>query len=197
MLKLFYKLPNGKTFAHVSRSGTSTLALHALEQFYPDRHAMYLEQRAVSNVSPQSFLDEHWANRLPPECLCMVRDPKDRLKSMMARNPHYTEVQISAVLSMSAREAVLNRADSRQLSILKVLHLAPITSIAENDSTLVVWPNIEKACQLLGMEYNDTITVNQLSPEALIRFEGINLFTQWETHLTDATQLWEALNVNL
>ena len=193
MLKLFYKLPNGKTFAHISRSATSTLALHALQQFYPERLAVYLEQSKVSNISPQSFLEEHWANRLPPECLCMVRKPEDRLQSMLARNSHFTEIDVSAVLNMSAKEAIITRPISKQLTILKVLHLAPITNIAENDSTFVLWPDIKEACGLLGLEYDNTIKVNQLTEKAKIRFEGINLFTEWKTLLNDSTQLWETL----
>lgn len=191
MLKLFYTLPNGKSFAHVSRSGTSTIAAHALKQFYPDRFASFLK---TSSPSPQSFLDESWGNRLPAGCVCMVREPEDRLRSMIARNGINSDT-VSAVLDMTSRVAVIPRRMSRELDILGIIHLAPICNIAENDSKFVLWPNIEEACAELGLEYDPDIKYNQLKADALVRYEGINLFDVWKERLLDSTILHAKLSI--
>lgn len=195
MLKISYLLPNGKSFAHVSRSGTSTIAAHALRQFYPEQYAEFLSDQKEGNAgSPQSYLPESWSNRLPSDCVCMVREPEDRLKSMIARNPHYTEDDVTSVLNISNRVGTLNRNQSKQMGILKFLHLAPICNIAENDSKLILWPNIEEACKELGLEYDPAFKFNALKSEAVVRYEGINLFDDWKQKLTDSTLLWKALN---
>lgn len=189
MLKLFYTLPNGKSFAHVSRSGTSTIAAHALKQFYPDKYAEFLN---TSGPSPQSYLPESWASRLPPDCVCMVREPEDRLKSMIARNDYSADV-VTAVLAMTQREAIIRRELSKQLGILLIVHLTPLANLADNDSKFILWPNIEEACNELGLEYDPDIKYNQLKPDALVRYEGLNLYSEWKKKLRNSTQLWEAL----
>lgn len=190
MLKLFYTLPNGKSFAHVSRSGTSTIAAHVLKQFYPEKYAEFL---ASKSPSPQSFLDENWTNILPPDCICMVREPEDRLKSMVARNDYPEEI-VTAILGMTTRMGITSRQLSKDISILRVVHLAPLCAIAENDSKFILWPNIKEACDELGLEYDPEIKYNELKSEALVRYEGINLFDSWKDRLRDSTILWKSLS---
>ena len=184
MLKMFYHLPNGKSFAHVSRSCTSTLCAHALKHFYPEK---YDEFRSQDGQPPQRWLDESWANRLPPHCLVMVRNPVDRLDSVITRNG-YSAGQVAAVLEACHRFAVMPREMSRSISLIEFHHIAPLAWIADNDSQFCVFPNVEEACEMLDMPYDDTIHENKLPRERESATKR-----EWMPLLQDSVGIWEAL----
>jgi len=183
---MFYQLPNGKSFAHVSRSCTSTLCAHALKQFYPDAY----EKFRNSCQSPQRWLNETWANRLPPHCLVMARNPIDRLNSVITRNS-YSEEKVQAVLESCHRFAVIPRNLSGNLSLVTFHHIAPLAWIADNDSQFCLWPDVEKACAILGLEFDPSIYENKLPVEM-----QNNLKIEWMPLLYDSIGIWEALAIS-
>jgi hypothetical protein len=187
MLKMYYNLPNDKSFAHVSRSCTSTLAAHALKNFWPEKYDQY-KQQINSGNSPQSFMNETWANRLSPHCLVMVRNPIDRLNSLISRNSYPEEI-IEAVLSACDRCMVTTREVSKTIDIVKFHHISPVCWIADNDSTFCLFPDVKKACELLDMQYYPEIHENSLQYERVN-----NIKEKWKTYLNDSMGLWESLS---
>lgn len=184
MLKMYYNLPNGKSFAHVSRSCTSTLAAHALRNFWPEKYAEFL----TNNNSPQVLLNETWANRLAPHCLVMVRNPIDRLNSLISRNA-YSEQIIETVLSACDRCMITTREISKTIDIVKFHHIAPVCWIADNDSRFCLFPDVERACHLLDMKYYPDIHENALKTEC-----ANHITERWILYLNDSIGLWEALS---
>ena len=183
MPKLYYNLPNGKSFAHVSRSCTSTLAAHALKDFYPELHDQW---KTENSHAPQWYLPETWANRLPNECLVMARNPVERLESLIGRNG-YTDDVVQFCLELARRSAVTNRETSKYLSILRIHHIMPLDYIAENDSHFIKFPNVEEACIYLGLNYDPSIKINEQ------KHEVVPLPTKHKDMLKDAMGIWEAL----
>lgn len=190
MLKLYYKLPNGNHFAHISRSGTSTLAAHVLKNFYPEKYQEFLKQKEIKYQAPQQFLEEYWSNRLPPNCVCMLRDPVIRLKSMLHKRPRMAEYVdfvggINNVIGKTTRNV------SRKLDIVTIIHLAQFTSIADNDSNIILFPNIEKACKELDMEYHEDIFENVSNDNY-----NNDISKRWVKYLEESIGLYNAFDIN-
>ena len=106
-------------------------------------------------------MPEIWANRLAPHCLVMVRDPIERLTSLISRNGYHYDI-VEAVLSACHRRAEIPRDISRELTILTFHHIAPLSWIADNDSQFCLFPDVQKACEILEMEYYPEIQQNIL-----------------------------------
>ena len=156
MLKIYYQLPNGKSFAHVSRSCTSTLCALALKTFYKDR---FIEWQSIAN-RPQENLDEHWTRKLPSECLVMVRDPLERLASYQSNRNHDWDC-IYQIIKAQKRGGVINRSCSEEMSMRRYHHIAPFTTIAEHDSHFILFPEVKKACEYLELEYDQNTWVSK------------------------------------
>lgn len=189
MLKMYYNLPNDKSFAHVSRSCTSTLAAHALKNFWPEKYERFISQKDEGN-SPQRFMSETWSNRLPPHCLVMVRNPIDRLNSLISRNL-YSEHIVEAVLSACDRKMVTTREVSKTIDIVKFHHISPVSWIADNDSAFCLFPDVKKACELLEMQYYPEIHENSLQIK-----QDNYIKEHWKSYLNDSFGLWSALTNN-
>lgn len=183
MPKLYYNLPNGNSFAHVSRSGTSTLAAHALKDFFPDDHDRWKNE---NNHAPQWYLQETWANRLPKGCLVMARNPIERLQSLIARN-NYDLNTVDFCLRLAKRYGKTSRPTSKRLSIVTLHHLMPLDFIAENDSHFIKFPEIKEACSYLGLNYDDSLHINK--QRGKVTDLPVNLIE----NLKDSTGIWEAL----
>jgi len=190
MLKLYYKLPNGNHFAHISRSGTSTLAAHVLKNFYPEKYQQFLKQKEIKYQAPQQLLEEYWSNRLPSNCVCMLRDPVIRLKSMLHKRPRMAEY-VDFVGCINNVVAKTSRNTRRKLDILTIIHLAQFTSIADNDSNIILFPNIEQACKELDMEYHEDICEN-VSNDSY----NNDIPKRWVKYLEESIGLYKAFNIN-
>ena len=190
MLKLYYKLPNGNHFAHISRSGTSTLAAHALKNFYPEKYQEFLKQKEIKYQAPQQLLEEYWSNRLPPDCVCMLRDPVVRLKSMLHKRSRMKEY-VDFVGGINTVVAKTTRNTSRKLDIVTIIHLAQFTSIADNDSNIILFPNIEQACKELGMEYYQDICENTSDDNY-----DMDVPKRWLKYLEESIGLYNAFIIN-
>lgn len=188
MLKMYYNLPNGKSFAHVSRSCTSTLCAHALKNFWPEKYEEFIKQTEYKH-SPQRWMIENWSNRLVPHCLVMVRNPIERLNSLICRN-HYDHKIVDAVLSACDRKAQMDRNISKNISLIRFHHIAPISWIADNDSVFCLFPNVKKACEILEMQYYPEIHENILKNERQNHVDD-----HWETLLKDSIGIYEALSL--
>ena len=190
MLKLYYKLPNGNHFAHISRSGTSTLAAHVLKNFYPEKYQEFLKQKEIKYQAPQQLLEEYWSNRLPPDCVCMLRDPVVRLKSMLHKRSRMKEY-VDFVGGINTVVAKTTRNTSRKLDIVTIIHLAQFTSIADNDSNIILFPNIEQACKELGMEYYQDICENTSDDNY-----DMDVPKRWLKYLEESIGLYNAFIIN-
>ena len=180
---MYYNLPNGKSFAHMSRSCTSTLAAHVLKDYYPELH----KQWKVENChAPQWYLQETWTSRLPTNCLVMARNPVERLESLLARN-NYSEEIVEFCLDLAWRHGKTNRRVSKMVSMCRMHHIMPLDSIAENDSHFIKFPDVEQACEYLGLNYDSTIKVNTQ------RGTVTPLPQKYIKRLQDAIGIWEAL----
>jgi hypothetical protein len=192
MIKLFYRLPNGKCFAHVSRSGTTTLAAHALKEFYPTKNREWRREKLLNGQrAPQAYLTENWASKLPKGCLVMVRNPIDRLQSMIARNSYPNEL-VEFAIGASTGEATTDRDTSRRYSILKHQHLAPLHCIAEEDSHFVRFPDFKDACNYLGMNYEPEVHLNAQRGTV----KELEYSHQDKLRNSMSMTIWESLNNN-
>lgn len=187
MLKMYYQLPSGHSFAHVSRSCTTTLCAIALKNFWPERFDEW-QQEGSRHRPPQLWMTETWANRLPPHCVVMVRNPVDRLNSLLSRNT-YDHDAVQSVLEACYKNANISRAISSSMSLLTFHHLATLDWIADNDSQFCLFPEVEQACKMLGMEYEPSIHENKLNSE---RRDFVT--DDWRRLLGDAMGIWEALS---
>lgn len=187
MLKMYYNLPNGKSFAHVSRSCTSTLCAHALKNFWPEKYDEFKNQTGYIH-SPQRWMQETWANRLAPHCLVMVRNPIDRLNSLICRN-NYSNELVESVLSACHRFTTIPRDLAKQINLVNFHHIAPVCWIADNDSQFCLFPDVKKACELLDMQYYPEIHENILKTEHKIMTKD-----HWVKFLNDSVGLWQFLN---
>ena len=161
MVKLFYELPNGKCFAHVSRSGTTTISHQVLKQFYPEVYKEYKTQIGLSKPAvPQGYLTERWGEELPKGCLVMVRNPIERLQSMIAKT-QWSEEVIDFGLGTSTGATSAERELSKQYTILKHHHISPLHCIANDNCHFVKFPEIEKACEYLEVPYEESLHLNK------------------------------------
>jgi len=184
MLKIFYKLPNGESFAHVSRSCTSTLCALSLATFWPDQYRQWQEYGGP----PQQYLEEHYADRLPSGCVCMIRNPLKRLVSYVnARGHDWDEVR--QILNAMRFGGVISRNVGEAYSLRRFHHLLPITLIAEPDTQFIKFAGVEKACEVLGLTYDPTVHVAASGED----YCGCDTPDDLKVLLTDDIQLWRSL----
>lgn len=183
MLKIYYRLPNGKNFAHVSHSGTTMLAAHALKWYYPDRYKRWLDE---DSHDPCWYLDEYWANRLPRDCLVMVRDPIERFQNIFTSGDCDEDV-VRFSLECARKSSITTRSKTDNISITTLYNLMPIDFIAENDSYFIKFPKIQQACEYLDLRYDPSIPLDT-------RSEHDTVLPEWVVEkLQDSIGIWEAL----
>jgi len=159
MLKIYYQLPNGKSFAHVSRSCTSTLCAIALQTFYKNKFKEWKNKPS----RPQEYLEERWTRKLPSNCLVMVRDPVERLASYYSVKKQNWDC-VYQIIKAQKTGGVIKREFSENISMRRYHHLAPLTLIADHDSHFILFPEVQKACDYLELEYNQQIHVSEQDP---------------------------------
>lgn len=101
MFKIVYDLPNGKTFVFVSRSGSSSLGLMALRQFYPEKLAEYEnDPNNINTGTSHRMLGGRLVDELPNNCAVMVRNPIERFGSLLNRTGYDFESALELVYWM-------------------------------------------------------------------------------------------------
>ena len=185
--KIYYQLPNGRSYAFVSRSGTSTLGLMCLRKFHPDR----LTQEFVDGKAHRA-LDYAVAGRLPAGCGVMVRHPVERFQSLLWRVPMSVEQALSLAhwhYGAGPQPANTDRHWLEYTYGVTAYHYAPVSFFAQGDSQLFRFPDLRGMADYLGCDVplahiNKTENPVTLTPEQEARVR--------EIYAADIA-LWESL----
>ena len=101
MFKIVYDLPNDKSFAFVSRSGSSSMGLMALKQFYPEKIAEYeSDPNNINTGLSHRLLGGRLVSKLPDGCAVMLRNPIERFGSLLNRTGYDIESALELVFWM-------------------------------------------------------------------------------------------------
>jgi hypothetical protein len=146
--KIYYQLPNGRSYAFVARSGTSTLGLMCLRQFHPDR----MTQDFVDGKAHRA-LDSVVSGRLPAGCGVMVRHPLERFQSLLWRVPLPVEQALSLAhwhYGAGPQPANTDRHWLEYTYGVTAYHYAPVSFFAQPDSQLFRFPDLRGMADYLG-----------------------------------------------
>jgi hypothetical protein len=149
--KIWYNLPNGKSFNFTSRSGTSSIGLMALKQFHPDR----IPDHPIIDGQAHRLNDYTLGTNLPPGCAIMVRDPVERFRSLLGKM-NVTVEQAFCWLYWFHNLGNEPSFTDRMLLEYSVgttwHHFTPVSMFVQPDSKLFKFPNITGMATYLGIE---------------------------------------------
>jgi hypothetical protein len=148
--KIWYTLPNGKSFNFTSRSCTSSLGLMALKQFHPDR----VPDHPIVDGAGHRLLDYTLDTTLPAGCAVMVRHPVDRFRSVVTRMGISVEKALVLLYwfhGLGPKPATTDRHDLEYTHGTTWHHLTPVTQFIQPDSQLFVFPDIAGMAAYLGI----------------------------------------------
>ena len=148
--KIWYTLPNGKTFNFTSRSGTSSIGLMALKQFHPDR----VPDHPVIDGQGHRLNDYGIGTTLPPGCAVMVRNPLERFCSLLGRL-NITAEQAFCWLywfhDLGEQPASTDRLFLEYAAGTSWHHLTPVSRFTQPDSQLFKFPDLQGMANYLGL----------------------------------------------
>jgi hypothetical protein len=159
MFKIVYDLPNGKNFAFVSRSGSSSMGLMALKQFFPEKLVEYeSDPNNINTGTSHRMLGGRLVDKLPNNCAVMVRNPVDRFASLLNRTRYDFESALELVYwmySVGDPPSKNNRLIERS-SLDAAYHFMPLYLIIENntDVNLFKFPDLRGMANYLGIDEN-------------------------------------------
>jgi hypothetical protein len=159
MFKIVYDLPNGKNFAFVSRSGSSSMGLMALKQFFPEKLAEYeSDPNNINTGISHRMLGGRLVDKLPSSCAVMVRNPVDRFASLLNRTRYDFESALELVYwmySVGDPPAKNNRLIERS-SLDAAYHFMPLNLIINNSSniSLFKFPDLRGMANYLEIKDN-------------------------------------------
>jgi hypothetical protein len=159
MFKIVYDLPNGKNFAFVSRSGSSSMGLMALKQFFPEKLAEYeSDPNSINTGASHRMLGGRLVDKLPNNCAVMVRNPVDRFASLLNRTRYDFESALELVYwmySVGDPPAKNNRLIERS-SLDAAYHFMPLNLIINNSSniSLFKFPDLRGMANYLEIKDN-------------------------------------------
>jgi hypothetical protein len=160
MFKIVYDLPNGKNFAFVSRSGSSSMGLMALKQFFPEKLAEYeSDPNNINTGASHRILGGRLVDKLPNNCAVMVRNPVDRFASLLNRTGYDLESALELVYwmySVGDPPAKNNRLIERS-SLDAAYHFMPLSLIINNSSSnisLFKFPDLRGMANYLEIKDN-------------------------------------------
>ena len=156
MFKIVYDLPNGKSFAFVSRSGSSSIGLMALRQFYPDKLLEYnKDPNNIYTGISHRLLGGRLVNDLPDNCAVMVRDPIERFRSLLNRTGYDFESALELVYwvyNIGDAPTRNNRSIERS-SLDAAYHFMPLSIIiGDNNINLFKFPYLMSIANYLGID---------------------------------------------
>ena len=171
MFKIVYDLPNGKSFAFVSRSGSSSLGLMALRHFYPEKLAEYEnDPNNINTGTSHRMLGGRLVNELPNDCAVMVRNPIERFGSLLNRTGYDLESALELVYwthGVGDAPAKNNRLIERS-SLDAVYHFMPLNLIIGNNTNinLFKFPDLRGIANYLEIDENINCEhVNEISQQ--------------------------------
>jgi len=197
MFKIVYDLPNGKSFAFVSRSGSSSIGLMVLRQFYPDKSEEY--DRDPNNIhtgKSHRLLGGRLVNDLPDNCAVMVRDPIKRFNSLLNRTGYDFESALELVYwvyNIGDAPTRNNRTIERSL-LDATYHFMPLSIIiGDNNVNLFKFPDLRSIARYLGINENIACEhVNQISRP--ISFSQTQLEKIQKAYAKDI-EIWNKFNI--
>lgn len=156
MYKIFHPLPNGKSFAFVSRSATSSFALMAMRSFYPDMYEEYLKNpENKNNGTSHRMIPYHLCRNLPHGSAVMVRNPLERFASLIWRTGISPELALDRLywfFGLGAEPQNIDRKSVEQVSGDALYHFLPISMIIDKNSKLFIFPNISDMARYCGIQ---------------------------------------------
>lgn len=161
MWKIWHPLPNGKMFAFVSRSGSTSLGVSAMQSLLPDSYAKWLEipERHHGGYGHR-MLPHAVGHVLPAGCVVVVREPMSRFRSLLLRTGIPADRAL-ATLWLWHGIGSCNERDKTRLNIDNatgdmIYHFTPVTMIAEPSSVLFRHDRLEDAAGYLGISLSET-----------------------------------------
>jgi hypothetical protein len=200
MFKIVYDLPNGKNFAFVSRSGSSSMGLMALKQFFPEKLVEYeSDPNNINTGTSHRMLGGRLVDKLPSNCAVMVRNPVDRFASLLNRTRYDFESALELVYwmySVGDPPAKNNRLIERS-SLDAAYHFMPLNLIINNSSniSLFKFPDLRGMAHYLEIKDNiacehinkipQAISFNQSQLERIQKAynKDIEIYTQFDHNI--------------
>jgi len=148
--KIWYNLPNGKSFNFTSRSGTSSIGLMALQQFHPDR----MPDHPIIDGQGHRLNDYELGSVLPAGCAIMVRDPVERFRSLLGKM-NVTADQAFTWLywfhDLGEKPISTDRLTLEYTVGTTWHHFTPVSHYVQPDSQLFLFPDIQGMANYLGL----------------------------------------------
>jgi hypothetical protein len=168
MFKIVYDLPNGKSFAFVSRSGSSSMGLMALKRFYPERLVdYYRDPDHIYTGMSHRLLGGRLVSELPNNCAVMVRDPVKRFSSLLNRTGYDFESALELVYWVYniGDSPTRNNRPIERSSLDAAYHFMPLSIIiGNNNASLFKFPDLRGMANYLGIDESiDCEHVNKIS----------------------------------
>jgi len=194
MFKIVYDLPNGKSFAFVSRSGSSSMGLMALKQFFPEKLAQYeSDPNNINTGTSHRMLGGRLVNSIPDGCAVMLRNPIERFGSLLNRTGYDFESAIELVywIYNTGEMPIRNNRLIEISSLDAVYHFIPYSFIVNENSNLFQFPNLRNMANYLGIDENIPCEqINRISKSISFSSDQINKIQK--AYAKDI-QLWESL----
>jgi hypothetical protein len=194
MFKIVYDLPNGKSFAFVSRSGSSSMGLMALKQFFPEKLAQYeSDPNNINTGTSHRMLGGRLVNSIPDGCAVMLRNPIERFGSLLNRTGYDFESAIELVywIYNTGEMPIRNNRLIEISSLDAAYHFIPYSFIVNENSNLFQFPNLRNMANYLGIDENIPCEqINQISKSISFSSDQINKIQK--AYAKDI-QLWESL----
>lgn len=188
MFKIVYDLPNGKSFAFISRSGSSSMGLMALKRFYPERLVdYYRDPDHIYTGMSHRLLGGRLVSELPNNCAVMVRDPVERFGSLLNRTGYDFESALELVYWVYniGDTPIKNNRMIERSSLDAAYHFMPLSIIiGSNDVNLFKFPDLISMANYLGIDESiDSEHVNKISKS--ISFDQLQLAKIKKTYAKD------------
>jgi len=194
MFKIVYDLPNGKSFAFVSRSGSSSMGLMALKQFFPEKLAQYeSDPNNINTGTSHRMLGGRLVNSIPDGCAVMLRNPIERFGSLLNRTGYDFESAIELVywIYNTGEMPIRNNRLIERSSLDAAYHFIPYSFIVNENSNLFQFPNLRNMANYLGIDENIPCEqINRISKSISFSSDQINKIQK--AYAKDI-QLWESL----
>jgi len=151
MLKIYFPLPNGKSFAFVARCGSTSLATACLKQFFPELYDKWISiQDREHGGYAHRMLPHRVTNDLPSGCVVVIRNPVERFMSLCARTGTDPALALLRVRALFGSVAPERREQLETATWDWMNHFRPVSTIAQTDSRLVRFEHVSEAFELLG-----------------------------------------------
>jgi hypothetical protein len=178
MFKIVYDLPNGKSFAFISRSASSSMGLMALKQFYPEKLAEYeSDPNNINTGTSHRLLGGRLVNTLPDGCAVMIRNPIERFGSLLNRTGYDWESALELVYWVynTGEFPTRNNRLIERSSLDAAYHFMPYSLMVNENSNLFQFPNLRSMANYLGIDENIPCEqVNEISQPISFNSDQLN-----------------------